>query len=298
MAPERDASQKISYFYHGSVASVMACCCTHPLDLVKVHMQTTKENRGMVGQAKVIYRTFGGGVAGTRAFYSGLTASMGRQATYSGTRFAVYDAVKSHLTNDKRNLTGTEKIVCSFSAGTIGGFVGTPCDLVNVRMQNDSKLPLGHKDRRNYRNVFHGLHQIQSKEGARVLMNGWEMATIRAGFMSIGQVAMYETVKEAVIKYLNAPDIVPVHLACSGVAGLCGAALTMPFDVLKTRMMNAPQGTYNGVGHAVMHTFKSGGPLVFYSGFGPAAIRIIPQTVLIWLFKEQLRLNFGYFPNS
>merc|ERR1712228_55847 len=25
-------------------------------------------------------------------------------------------------------------------------------------------------------------------------------------------------------------------------------------------------------------------PLVFYSGFGPAAIRIIPQTVLTWVF--------------
>merc|ERR1712235_17671 len=87
-------------------------------------------------------------------------------------------------------------------------------------------------------------------------------------------------------------------MACSAMAGVCGAAFTMPFDVMKTRMMNAKPGTYKGVLDAAKHTLKQGGPMAFYSGFGPAAIRIIPQTVLTWVFKEQLRLNFGYYPDE
>jgi dicarboxylate transporter 10 len=90
--------------------------------------------------------------------------------------------------------------------------------------------------------------------------------------------------------------VIGTHLACSAAAGVCGAAFTMPFDVMKTRMMNATPGTYRSVAHCFRETAASGGLRAFYSGFGPAAIRIIPQTVLTWVFKEQLRLNFGYFP--
>ena len=80
-------SQRVPKFYHGSMASVMACCCTHPLDLIKVHLQTSKLNHGILQQSKLIYKSYGPGISGIRAFYSGLTASMARQVSYSGTRF-------------------------------------------------------------------------------------------------------------------------------------------------------------------------------------------------------------------
>lgn len=40
---------------------------------------------------------------------------------------------------------------------------GTPCDLVNVRLQNDMKLPV--EQRRNYKHVFDGLFRIARFEG-------------------------------------------------------------------------------------------------------------------------------------
>ena len=40
------------------------------------------------------------------------------------------------------------KILMASAGGACGGFVGTPGDLVNVRMQNDIKLPL--EKRRKY----------------------------------------------------------------------------------------------------------------------------------------------------
>lgn len=287
-------SERVSYFYHGSIASVMACCCTHPLDLVKVHLQTsTKPSLSLLAQSKIIYQT-----NGIRAFYSGLTASMARQVTYSGTRFAVYDTIKAKLTGNQRNLTSQEKIICAVGAGSIGGFCGTPCDLVNVRMQNDSKLAMGDPARRGYKHVFNGLGRIHKSEGMAVLMSGWQMATVRCALMSVGQIAMYDSIKETAVERFNAPDILPVHLACSGVAGICGAFLTMPFDVLKTRLMNAKPGEFSGVGGCILNTYRQGGLLSFYSGFTPAAIRIVPQTVLLWVFKEQLRINFGYIPDK
>ena len=57
--------------------------------------------------------------------------------------------------------------------------------------------------------------------------------------------------------------------------------------------MNAKPGEYKSVLGAVIATYREGGVKVFFSGFAPAAIRIMPHTILIWIFKEQLRLNFG-----
>lgn len=70
--------------------------------------------------------------------------------------------------------------------------------------------------------------------------------------------------------------------------------MTQPLDVLKTKMMNAKPGEYKSILDAVLHTAKSG-PLSFFKGFTPAFLRIGPQTVLVFMFYEQLRLNFGYY---
>merc|ERR1712168_1714737 len=136
------------------------------------------------------------------------------------------------------------------------------------------------------------MGRIYRGEGGRVLMN---MASIRAGMMNVGQVAMYEVFKETATEKIGMKDNIITHFICSCFAGICGVAYTMPLDVMKTKMMNAKPGEFNGVVHAVATTFKQGGPAIFFKGFIPAAIRIMPQTILTWIFKEQLRLNFGYF---
>jgi len=48
--------------------------------------------------------------------------------------------------------------------------IGAPADVVNVRMQNDCKLPM--EQRRNYKHAFDGLIRIYHEEGPRTLFNG------------------------------------------------------------------------------------------------------------------------------
>ena len=48
------------------------------------------------------------------------------------------------------------------------GYLGAPCDLVMVRLQNDMKLPPA--DRRNYKHVFDGLYRIARFEGTYSLL--------------------------------------------------------------------------------------------------------------------------------
>lgn len=125
---------RISRWYFGGLAAAGASCITHPLDLLKVALQTQQE--GHLPMFKLAWRIFRN--EGVLALYNGLSASVLRQLTYSTVRFAIYDLGKQALGN-KINLA--VKIALAGTAGAIGGWIGTPADLVNVRMQNDMKLP-------------------------------------------------------------------------------------------------------------------------------------------------------------
>nr|XP_018672302.1 mitochondrial dicarboxylate carrier-like isoform X2 [Ciona intestinalis] len=70
-----DNTKRISKWYHGGLASAAAACCTHPLDLLKVHLQTHQGTRiGGTQMAVNIIRS-----QGLTALYNGLSASVGRQ---------------------------------------------------------------------------------------------------------------------------------------------------------------------------------------------------------------------------
>ena len=99
-AMHKDPARK-SRWYFGGLASMGAACCTHPLDLIKVHLQTANtaataaaggagsssgQKGGIYGTVLKVYRS-----DGIRGFYSGLSASLLRQASYSTTRFALYE---------------------------------------------------------------------------------------------------------------------------------------------------------------------------------------------------------------
>lgn len=94
---EKNPKRK-SRWYFGGIAAAAAASCTHPLDLIKVHLQTTSASAS-AGQHKTNIVSMGVKIVRTQgvgAIYNGLTASLLRQLTYSTTRFAIYD-VSLHL---------------------------------------------------------------------------------------------------------------------------------------------------------------------------------------------------------
>ncbi|XP_072501432.1 mitochondrial dicarboxylate carrier-like isoform X5 [Notamacropus eugenii] len=220
----------------------------------KVHLQT--QHKANIGFAGTVVRVIS--VSGFMALYSGLSASLCRQLTYSSTRFAIYHSLRDHVKhNQKQHLAFYQKVYMAALGGFIGGFLGSPAEMVNVRMQNDVKMPF--HMRRNYSHVLNGITRVIKEEGFSTLFSGATLASGRGALMTVGQ-------------------------------GLCATLLCQPMDVLKTRMMNAQD--YDGIIHCVLKTAQLG-PLAFYKGTFPAAIRLVPHTILTFVFLEQLRLNFG-----
>ncbi|XP_012273566.1 mitochondrial dicarboxylate carrier isoform X2 [Orussus abietinus] len=260
-------SKKLSRWYFGGLASAGAACVTHPLDLLKVHLQTQQEGKLSITKLTIqIIRK-----QGIMALYSGLTASLLRQLTYSTTRFGLYEVGKQVLETPGKTLPFYYMLVLAGVSGAAGGVVGTPADLINVRMQNDIKLPK--ESRRNYKHALDGLLRVTKEEGFIKLFNGCSTATSRATLMTIGQLSFYDQIKLLLLQTGIFHDNPTTHFLSSLSAGAIATTLTQPLDVLKTRAMNAKPGEFKG--------------------YVPAFVRLAPHTILTFVFLEQLRSNFG-----
>lgn len=125
--------KRIARWYFGGLASAGAACFTHPLDLLKVTLQTQQDTKiSLIKLTGKICRE-----QGVLTLYNGISASLLRQLTYSTARFGIYEVGKQSLGPDSGFVS---KVLLAGAAGAVGGFVGTPADMVNVRMQNDVKL--------------------------------------------------------------------------------------------------------------------------------------------------------------
>merc|ERR1711874_322474 len=165
---------RLAKWYFGGLTSAGAACCTHPLDLLKVHLQTSgKGNLSLAGMTVHIVKN-----EGFFALYNGLSASLLRQLTYSTTRFAIYDVAKQQVSPNGEPISFLQRVAMAATAGACGGVVGTPGDMINVRMQNDIKLPK--EQRRNYKHALDGVLRVAKEEGILKLFNGAQWASSRA----------------------------------------------------------------------------------------------------------------------
>ncbi|XP_036356040.1 mitochondrial dicarboxylate carrier-like [Octopus sinensis] len=146
--------------------------------------------------------------------YNGLSASLFRQGTYSLTRFAIYETFKEKISQKtNKPLLFYQKVCLAGFSGFVGGIVGNPGDMVNVRMQNDMRLPIP-----SYKHVFDGLVRVLREEGTFKVFNGVTMTSTRGLFITIGQISIYEQVKEMLLKTKYFNDNTLLHFISSFVA--------------------------------------------------------------------------------
>ena len=89
-------------WYFGGLAASGAICFTHPIDLLKVHLQTTnnfenvkgvsEKRKSLISRTLHIVRTQGG-----FAMFNGISASILWQLTNSTTRFGIYELSKQTI---------------------------------------------------------------------------------------------------------------------------------------------------------------------------------------------------------
>nr|XP_009409616.1 PREDICTED: mitochondrial uncoupling protein 5-like [Musa acuminata subsp. malaccensis] len=160
-------------FLEGGIASIVAGCSTHPLDLIKVRMQLQGEaispSVSALRPAVALHGATGmttlrhhhppltpprrpGPIAvgaqilraeGPAGLFSGVSATLLRQTLYSTTRMGLYDMLKKRWSapGDGGSIPLHRKVAAGLIAGGIGAAVGNPADVAMVRMQADGRLP-------------------------------------------------------------------------------------------------------------------------------------------------------------
>lgn len=300
-------------FVEGGIASIVAGCSTHPLDLIKVRMQLQGENNPIkLTKPALAFQTPAGlGISppvrvgpiavgiriiqqdGALALFSGVSATVLRQTLYSTTRMGLYDIMKTKWTDPETgNMPLVKKIGAGLIAGGIGAAVGNPADVAMVRMQADGRLPAA--QRRNYKSVVDAISQMRRSEGITSLWRGSSLTVNRAMLVTASQLASYDEIKETILGKGWMKDGLGTHVTASFAAGFVASVASNPVDVIKTRVMNmkveagkAPP--YNGAIDCAMKTVRSEGPMALYKGFIPTISRQGPFTIVLFVTLEQVR---------
>ncbi|KAF6767120.1 Mitochondrial substrate/solute carrier [Kalmanozyma brasiliensis GHG001] len=271
-------------FYLGGCAASIAALFTHPLDLTKTRMQTASSRQGMFSLLLSTFRT-----EGPRGLYVGLSASLLRQMTYSVTRFGAYDWLKARTldSNGGKPLGPLQMALCASAAGAAGGLAGNPADILLVRMTSDvNRKPA---DRYGYPNAISGLARMTKEEGVGSLFRGLGPNTVRAVLMNASQLATYDVFKNLLLSSNLFSEGTALHFSASFMAGTVATTVCSPADVIKSRVMNAA-GSGEGVLKALRGDLRKEGVGFLFRGWTPAWMRLSPNTIIVFVVLEKLRL--------
>lgn len=285
-------SPKAVKFLFGGLAGMGATVFVQPLDLVKNRMQLAgqgskaREYKTSFHCLFSILRTEGvGGV------YTGLSAGLLRQATYTTTRLGIYTILFEKMTSaDGRPPNFFIKAGIGMTAGAIGAFVGTPAEVALIRMTADGRMPVA--ERRGYTNVFNALARITREEGLTTLWRGCVPTMARALVVNAAQLASYSQSKQALLDSGYFGDDILCHFCASMISGLVTTAASMPVDIVKTRIQNMRyidgKPEYKNGLDVLARVVGKEGFFSLWKGFTPYYARLGPHTVLTFIFLEQM----------
>ncbi|XP_003695095.1 mitochondrial 2-oxoglutarate/malate carrier protein [Apis florea] len=286
MSNQKSVSTSINFLF-GGTAGMAATCVVQPLDLIKNRMQLSGIKISTINIISSILKN-----EGILAFYSGLSAGLLRQASYTTTRLGTFEWLSELLSKD-RQPNFIMKLLIGSSAGCVGAFVGTPAEVALIRMTADGRLPLA--ERRNYKNAFNALIRIAKEEGFLALWRGTIPTMGRAMVVNAAQLASYSQSKETLLNTGYFEDNILLHFTSSMISGLVTTIASMPVDIAKTRIQNMKivdgKPEFKGAIDVIIQVCRNEGVFSLWKGFFPYYARLGPHTVLTFIFLEQIR-NF------
>lgn len=185
---------------------------TQPFDLAKVRMQLQISSNAMNGtktQTKGLWQIMKGVVKdeGFWALFSGVGPAALRQVIYGGICLGFYKPLRTLMYPDIKNedLDFFKRLSVSLITGITGQSCALPLDLIKIRMQSDGRLKMMGLQPR-YKNATDAFFTIIREEGVKAFFTGVSPTLIRAGLLTVGGIACYDTSKEWIIRHLHTSE--------------------------------------------------------------------------------------------
>jgi solute carrier family 25 citrate transporter 1 len=171
-------------------------------------------------------------------------------------------------------------------AGMIEGLlVVTPTETIKTKLIHDANLP-----QPTYKGMVHGVTTIARTEGLRGLYRGVFPVLARQGCNQATRFSVYTFLRQSFAPTPGTPISPLASFGMGMIAGTITVYVTMPIDVVKTKMQGVgaqlkyPKGSWQ----CVMLTFKEDGLRGFWKGATPRLSRLMFSGGIVFSVYEQI----------
>lgn len=250
----------------------------HPLDTIKVRLQTSNKYKGVIDCATQTIRR-----EGFLGLYKGMSAPLAGVTPMYAICFFGYgigQSLQRKSPDEKLNL------VQIGLAGALSGVFTTVIMAPGERI----KVLLQTQDHNNpkYKGSMDVLRKVYAEGGIRSVFRGSFATILRDVPGSYAYFAGYEWIKRALTPAGADPkSLNPLAVTfAGGMAGICNWLVAIPADVLKSRFQMAPEGTYRGIRDVFKELMAKEGPTALYKGITPVMVRAFPANAACFLGVE------------
>ncbi|MBN3300090.1 MCAT protein, partial [Amia calva] len=274
-------------FFAGGVGGACLLLAGHPLDTIKVRLQT--QPTVACGQHVVYTGTMDclrSTVAreGMRGLYKGMAAPLAAVSPIIAISFFGFGLGKRLQQRDSDSPLTYPQI---YAAGMLSGI----CTIVLVVPGERIKCLLQVQSTsgpRKYSGPVDCAVQLYKQQGIRSVYKG-TVLTLMRDVPSAGVYFMsYELMKNTLTPAGQSVDelSIPRILFAGGMAGICNWAVAIPADVLKSITQTAPEGKYSGLRDVLRELVRDEGLRSLYKGFSAVMLRAFPANAACFLGFE------------
>nr|XP_034953719.1 solute carrier family 25 member 45 [Zootoca vivipara]XP_034953720.1 solute carrier family 25 member 45 [Zootoca vivipara] len=281
-------------FAAGWLSGAAGLALGHPIDTVKVRLQTQARYRNVLDCVVRTYRE-----ETILGFFKGMSFPLLSVAMVNSVAFGAYSNALLYLcdTHHRDRSTNPPSYAHVYAAGCFSGLVQAvvlaPVDLVKVRLQNQTH-PYGSRDRPGgpqpqYRGPVHCAASLLREEGPRGLFRGAAALVLRDTPTMGMYFLTYAVFCRALTAEAQEPGSATVLLA-GGCAGTVSWALATPMDVVKARLQmdGVKRVAYRGILDCILASARQEGPRVFLKGLALNSLRAFPVNAITFLSYETL----------
>ncbi|BFZ10655.1 hypothetical protein BsWGS_13694 [Bradybaena similaris] len=277
-------------FIAGGFGGICTVFAGHPLDTVKVRLQTMP--KPLPGQTAMFAGTFDCLMQTVRkegffGLYKGMAAPITGVAPIFAVCFLGFGIGKRlQQKHENEVLTYPQLFKAGMLAGVFTTAIMAPGERIKCLLQIQQEASVAD---RKYKGPVDCVRQLYKEGGIRSIYRG-TMATFLRDIPATG---MYFTSYEWLQRVLTPEGhdrsemSIGRTLFAGGMAGIANWIVAVPPDVLKSRLQTAPHGTYpNGVRDVIRHIIKDEGVMSLYKGFTPIMLRAFPANAACFLGYE------------
>jgi solute carrier family 25 (mitochondrial carnitine/acylcarnitine transporter), member 20/29 len=280
----------------GGCGGASLVCIGHPLDTIKVRMQTMNQSiyKNTIDCARKIIRD-----EGIRGLYLGIKAPLLGVTPMYAVSFLGYSVGKSIFLNEdsmEKMELGRIGMAGAFSAWCTLPF-WAPLERIKclLQIQQQNLKSQGSPEIKYPGGVFDTARRIFAEGGVRAIYRGAQATLVRDSLASFIYFSSYEFYKQKIslFRYDNDTKSLPpssVALLAGGLTGITTWIICLPADTIKSRLQVSTKEKYpNGLRSVLREAVQLGLPSL-YRGFGAVMTRAFPANAAAFFgFETSLR---------